>query len=178
MCIIFLALQQHPKYPVILLSNRDEYFARPTVPAHYDADNPQVLAGRDLQKGGTWLGVTTDGRIAAITNYRTPLKEVRYVIAHSPHIVDTNLHHFSTKTTSRGHITLNFLKGTKTPLGFLGDIVTSSGDYEGFNVLLADNGNFAYYSNVNGQEPLELQNGVRFKVMHKPFKNSWLHLNP
>ena len=70
MCLIAFALDTHPRYRLVLAANRDEYFRRPTAAGAFWEDAPQLLAGRDLEAGGTWLGVTTTGRIAAITNYR------------------------------------------------------------------------------------------------------------
>src|SRR5215203_6440835 len=72
MCVIFFAYNQHPEYPLILLANRDEFYARPTERADFWQDFPEIFAGRDLVHGGTWLGITTRGRFAAVTNYRDP----------------------------------------------------------------------------------------------------------
>lgn len=70
MCLIILAYQAHPRYALVFAANRDEFLDRPAQPAHFWADAPHVLAGRDLKAGGTWLGITTTGRFAALTNYR------------------------------------------------------------------------------------------------------------
>ena len=67
MCLILLAYDAHPLYRLILAANRDEFFARPAAPAAFRDDASQILAGRDLKEGGTWLGLTRTGRIAAIT---------------------------------------------------------------------------------------------------------------
>lgn len=72
MCLINLSIQQHPTYKLIVVANRDEFFARPTQDAHFWPDAPQIFAGRDLQGKGTWLGTTTTGTFAALTNYRHP----------------------------------------------------------------------------------------------------------
>src|SRR5688500_1269382 len=72
MCLIALALDAHPSYRLVITANRDEFYARPTAPAAGWADAPDVLAGRDLREGGTWMGVTRGGRVAAVTNYRDP----------------------------------------------------------------------------------------------------------
>ncbi|MGV2882127.1 NRDE family protein [Paenibacillus taichungensis] len=72
MCLILFAYKVYPKYQLILGSNRDEFYHRPTAQAHYWDDDPEMLAGRDLLKMGTWMGVTTKGRLAAVTNYRDP----------------------------------------------------------------------------------------------------------
>ena len=72
MCLILLAWQVRPDLPLVLIANRDEYYRRPTRPAHYWDDAPGVLGGRDLEAGGSWLGVDMAGRLAAVTNYREP----------------------------------------------------------------------------------------------------------
>ncbi len=75
MCLIVFALAAHPELPLIVLANRDEYYARPAASAHHWTDSPALFAGRDLLKGGTWLGVTRRGRFAAVTNVRAPHAE-------------------------------------------------------------------------------------------------------
>ncbi len=72
MCLILLAYDVHPEYRLILAANRDEFYDRPTLPMAFWEDHPDILAGRDLKGGGTWLGITRSGRFAAITNYREP----------------------------------------------------------------------------------------------------------
>src|SRR4029079_12607575 len=72
MCLIFISLNQHSKYKLLVAGNRDEFYQRPTQPAGYWTDEPRVLAGRDLEAGGTCIGVTTSGRISMLTNYRDP----------------------------------------------------------------------------------------------------------
>ncbi len=70
MCLVLLVWRMHPQYPLIVAANRDEFHTRPAAPAGWWGDHPQILAGRDLQAGGTWLGLTRSGRFAALTNYR------------------------------------------------------------------------------------------------------------
>lgn len=70
MCLIALAYKVHPRFPLIVAANRDEFLDRPAEPAHFWSDAPEILAGRDKRAGGTWLGITRSGRFAAITNYR------------------------------------------------------------------------------------------------------------
>ncbi len=72
MCILFVALAEHPRYPLIVAANRDEEFARPSASANFWSDFPDIYGGRDLQAGGTWLAVNKAGRFAAITNLRMP----------------------------------------------------------------------------------------------------------
>jgi len=72
MCLILFAYRTHPGYRLILAANRDEFFARPTEALAFWSDEPGILAGRDLQAGGTWFGLSGDGRFAAVTNFRDP----------------------------------------------------------------------------------------------------------
>lgn len=73
MCLVVFALKLHPDFPLVVLGNRDEYYARPTAPAQPFVDAPELFGGRDLEKGGTWLAVSAAGRFAAVTNFRSPL---------------------------------------------------------------------------------------------------------
>jgi uncharacterized protein with NRDE domain len=128
MCLILFAYQRHPRYRLILAANRDEFYARPTAPLGFWADHPQVLAGRDLEQKGTWLGVTRGGRLAAITNYRDP----QAIKPNAP---------------SRGHLVSDFLKGSIPPLDYLQDISASAARYSGFNLLVGDPSGLFYFSN-------------------------------
>jgi uncharacterized protein with NRDE domain len=100
MCLILFALRAHRRYPLIVAANRDESFARPSAPADFWPDHPEVYAGRDLEQGGTWLGMARSGRFAAITNYRQ---------------------HRSTHRAprSRGELTRDYLTGTAEPASYL-----------------------------------------------------------
>lgn len=127
MCLILLAYQQHPHYPLIIAANRDEFHFRPTAIAHFWEDTPWVLAGRDLQAGGTWLGVTQQGRIAAITNYREPYKP------------PTSL--------SRGTLVSEFLQGHATETDYLKQCAEKSNNYLGFNLIVGNAWQLYYFSN-------------------------------
>jgi len=72
MCILFAAIEQHPDFPLIIAANRDEFFNRPSQGLHYWEDYPNILAGRDMMAGGSWLGVNYNDRITAVTNFRRP----------------------------------------------------------------------------------------------------------
>ncbi len=119
MCLIALAWQAHPAYALALVGNRDEFHARPTLPAAFWPDHPEVLAGRDLKAGGTWLGVTRQGRFAAITNYRDPAQ-------------------FEQQRRSRGELTQEFLLGDLPPKAWLETIKARLDDYNDFNLLAGD----------------------------------------
>ncbi|MFT4767275.1 MAG: hypothetical protein ACI8RN_000400 [Glaciecola sp.] len=126
MCLIVFAWQQHPAMPLLMAANRDEFHERPASAAAYWEDTPQVLAGRDLQAGGTWLGVSRSGRFAAITNIRDP--------AAGEH----------SARRSRGELTHNFLAGGQSPEDYLTGITRVIEDYQGFNLLVGDRGSLWY----------------------------------
>lgn len=137
MCLIVFALQQHPDYPLVVLANRDEFYDRPSQQADFWPDAPELLAGRDLLAGGTWLGITRQGRFAAITNYRSPLPP------------EANVH-------SRGDLTRAFLLGDETPAQYLQTVAQQGERYSGFNLLTGQLGNKGqpelwYYGNRGGK---------------------------
>ncbi len=117
MCLIVLSWQAHPVYTLALAGNRDEFHARPTSPAAFWGDHPEVLAGRDLKSGGTWLGVTRTGRFAAITNYRDPSQ-------------------FEQQRRSRGELTREFLLGNTPPRAWLETLKPRLAEYNDFNLLV------------------------------------------
>lgn len=119
MCLILLAHHAHPDYPLVIAANRDEFYARPTAPAGFWQDAPHVLAGRDLTAGGTWLGVTRDGRWAAVTNYRDP------PTAHPGR-------------PSRGALVAGFLRDNVPADDYLAGVAASAAAYDGFNLLVGD----------------------------------------
>jgi uncharacterized protein with NRDE domain len=132
MCLIFVAVDAHPIYRVVIAANRDEYYSRPSAPASFWPDAPQVLAGRDLLAGGTWLGATRTGRIAALTNYRDP----------ASHNADA---------PSRGCLVSDFLLGRESPVSYLEQISLDAHRYNGFNLLVGQNAHFYHYSNRSGK---------------------------
>ena len=142
MCLVILAHRCHARHPLLLAANRDEFYARPSAPATFWPEHPQLLAGRDLQAGGTWMGCTRQGRLAAITNYRDPART-----APAPR--------------SRGELTLDFLTGSRSPGEYLQDIAADAGDYAGFNLLLGEGDQLWYYSNSSPDPaPRELGPGI------------------
>lgn len=138
MCLIVLAYRQHPDLPLIVAANRDEFHARPTQPAGWWADRPDLLGGRDLLAGGSWLALHRRGRFAAVTNYR-----------------DVEPKHG--RLRSRGELVTGFLASLKTPTDYLAAIKGSR--YDGFNLLVADADELAYLSNQGGA-PQRLVPGV------------------
>ena len=140
MCLIAFAHRVHPEFPLVVAANRDEFYSRPTAPAAFWKDRPEILAGRDLECMGTWLGVTRSGRFAAVTNYRDPA-DVR------------------ASAESRGTLVSRFLDGTMPATKFVDEIVASGGAYRGFNLLASDGTEFYSYSNRAG-DPMRLEPGL------------------
>ncbi|AMA73167.1 NRDE family protein [Aneurinibacillus thermoaerophilus] len=132
MCVILFAYCVHPQFPLIIAANRDEFYNRPTAPAAFWDDAPDVLGGRDLEKGGTWMGVTRTGRFAAITNYRDPK-------------------HMRPDAKSRGHLVSGYLTGTDTPIVYLEKVKQECGLYNGFNLLVGDTESLYYYTPLHNE---------------------------
>ena len=128
MCLILFAYNVHPAYRLIVAANRDEFYERQSSPVEFWEDTPQVLAGRDLKKGGTWLGITREGKFAAITNYRDPAA-------------------FKTGAPSRGKLVKNFLQGSASAAAYIKKISGRAGLYNGFNLVCADGADLFVYSN-------------------------------
>ena len=140
MCVLFVARQVHARYPLIVASNRDESHARPTAEAAFWDDAPHVLAGRDLKAGGTWTGVTTDGRWAALTNIRAP----QWMGAEAPR--------------SRGALVADFLRGDTDPAGYAAELTEERDAYSGFNLLVGTLDEL-YYSSSRMDRPRALGPG-------------------
>jgi uncharacterized protein with NRDE domain len=132
MCLILFAWKKHPDYRLILAANRDEFHDRPTESAHFWPDAPQVLAGRDQVAGGTWLGMTRSGRLAAVANVREPADR-----RHG--------------TPSRGQLVADFLRGAEPPVAWLGRQAERAKEYKGYNLLAAEGDELGYYSNRDGR---------------------------
>lgn len=128
MCLIALAWKAHRDFPLLLVANRDEFHQRPAAPLAWWADRPQILAGRDLQENGTWLGASRGGRVAAVTNVRGPDAMQRH-------------------PRSRGTLVADFLAGTQSPLAFARELEPRAAEYGGFNLLLHDAHGLLYVSN-------------------------------
>jgi uncharacterized protein with NRDE domain len=128
MCLIFISLNNHPNYKLILAGNRDEFYNRKTAPANFWTDHRQVLGGRDLEAGGTWLAMTKQGKIAMVTNYRDP-------------------QNINPNAPSRGHLVSDFLIQNEEPGQYLQNISANGKKYNGFNLILGGMDELWYYSN-------------------------------
>jgi uncharacterized protein with NRDE domain len=139
MCLIVFAWRPGHAQPLIVAANRDEFYARPTLPLAQWADAPHVHAGRDLEAGGTWLGVGAGGRFAALTNIRDPGQLPAF--------------------KSRGELVARFLTGNLSIVDYLSEIVPRAGEYGGFNLLLGDGAELWHY-NARDTRPQSLAEGI------------------
>ncbi len=130
MCTLFIAIDSHPDYPLIIAGNRDEFYQRKTAVLQ---DWGDIVGGRDLQQGGHWLAADKQGRWAALTNYRNPEHRVE-----SPH--------------TRGDLVKDYLQQSATIDEYIHAVRSDNRCYEGFNLLLGNGqGSVAHYSNVTDQ---------------------------
>jgi len=139
MCLIVVAWRARPDLPLVVAANRDEWRARPTESARW-WDTPAILAGRDLEAGGTWMGVTRKGRFAAVTNFRDPSDK-------------------RPAARSRGTLVTGFLAADASPLAFARALVPHVRDYNGFNLILGDGESLVYFGSREG-EAREIAPGV------------------
>jgi uncharacterized protein with NRDE domain len=130
MCLILAAWKSAPRHPLVVAANRDEFHGRPASPAQFWKDAPQILAGRDLQAMGTWMGVTRTARFAAVTNYRGAREPS------APH--------------SRGALVTDFLKKGPGPEAYVREVEKESKHYSGFNLLATDRAELWWLSNRDG----------------------------
>lgn len=141
MCLIVFAWKMLPQSPLLLAANRDEFFMRPTQPAAWWDDHPHVFAGRDLQAGGTWLGVDRIGRVAALTNVRNgrlPQAERR----------------------SRGELVANFLAADVPARDYVDQVREQANDYNGFNLIVGDADGLYWVSNDDPVSFRALEPGI------------------
>lgn len=142
MCLILFAYRLHPGYKLILAANRDEYYNRPAEPAHWWTDTPFLLAGKDLKAGGTWMGITKSGRIAALTNYRGPGSQ-------------------RIDAPSRGSLVSDYLRSETLPYEYLETLRPKGTEYSGFNLIVGDMDALYYYSNkMEDSETSPLEPGL------------------
>lgn len=125
MCLVLIAYRTHPRYPLMLAANRDEFHARPAEALHWWNGSQRMLAGRDLQAGGTWLGLDASGRMALVTNYRDPS---------SPR----------PEGISRGSLVGDFLGGRQGAVEFARSTAARAGEFSGFNLLALDRDGMGY----------------------------------
>jgi uncharacterized protein with NRDE domain len=140
MCLILVAWKAHPSYPLVIAANRDEFHARPTAPAAFWEDCPEILAGRDLECMGTWLGVTRGGKFAAVSNFRDGSRREPTAL-------------------SRGLLASTFLANGDSAGDFVAKTASNGSGYGGFNFLAGDLNELWWLSN-RGAQPQRLPPGI------------------
>lgn len=140
MCLITFAWRTDPEKPLVVVANRDEFYARPTAPAGFWSDHPGIFAGRDGLSGGTWFGVNTAGRFAAVTNYRDPRSN-------------------DPQARSRGELVSDFLADERAIQDYASSVFERGREYNGFNLLLGDGRTMIYVSN-RSEGPQVLDSGI------------------
>src|SRR5882672_9816409 len=131
MCLVLVVWRVHPTYPCLVAANRDEFHARPTARADWWPDRPGILAGRDLEAGGTWLGVTRTGRFAALTNYRDPEQR-------------------RPEAPSRGALVTSILESGASVAEGLAYLREMGDRYNGFNLIFSDGERLGIYESLPG----------------------------
>ncbi|MFC3095600.1 NRDE family protein [Alteromonas sediminis] len=140
MCILFIAVNQHRDYPLIIAANRDEFHQRATAFGHWWGTQPPILAGKDLVAGGTWMGITETGRLAALTNIRDPERQ-------------------NDEAVSRGKLVTDCLKNNHTTTEFMHILKATRTKYNGYNLLFGEWHDLHVYNNhIN--ELVSLDEGV------------------
>jgi len=139
MCLILLAWRVPGRPPLMVAANRDEFHARPAAPAAFWEDQPSILAGRDLEARGTWMGISRGGRFAAVTNYRGGTEP--------------------RAAQSRGALVTGFLSGSETAGAYIESVTAKSGSYSGFNLIASDGAELWWMSNRDS-EPRRLEAGI------------------
>jgi len=140
MCLLVFAWRVHPGFPLVLVGNRDEFHGRPADPAHWWSSPEGILAGRDLQAGGSWLGLNRSGRFAVVTNYREP----GFV---------------TSGRRSRGELVVDFLSSPATTEGWMDGLAEKQDEYGGFNLVIGD-GNHLHYLTNRSADRRYLESGI------------------
>ena len=136
MCLILFGFRAHRHFPLVVAANRDEHYSRPAAAAGFWHDHPDVYGGRDLEKGGTWMGIHTNGRFAAITNYREGQPG-------------------PAAPRSRGELVSGFLTGDAAAADYFGKAAQSARDYNPFSMIAGDLETLVFHSNRgNGITPV------------------------
>lgn len=141
MCLLVVAWRSHARYRLVVAGNRDEFHERPSAPLGWWSETPDIVAGRDLRAGGTWLGLARSGRFGLVTNFR----EAAVASPEAP---------------SRGQLVPDFLLGSRAPAEFLAALHPAARTFAGFNLLLGDADELSYACNVGDAAPRRLAPGI------------------
>lgn len=153
MCLVLIGYRTHPRYPLVLAANRDEFHARPAEALHWWSDGVRMLAGRDLQAGGSWLGLDAAGRMALVTNYRDPSLP-------------------RPEGTSRGSLVGEFLGSAQSATGFAQATAARARQFSGFNLLAMDRKGLAYVTSHPEPEARMLAPGI-YGLSNRELDTPW-----
>jgi uncharacterized protein with NRDE domain len=152
MCLIIVSYKVHPDYPLVIAANRDESYQRPTRLAQFWESDPSILAGQDIEKGGTWLGMSKYGRIAAVTNYRDSIKA-------------------KVDSISRGLLVSDYLRYQNVSADYLELCISKLIDFDGFNLLLGDVDGL-YFLSSREKTYTQLEAGI-YGISNGDFDSNW-----
>ncbi|MEM6360870.1 MAG: NRDE family protein [Bacteroidota bacterium] len=133
MCLILFSYENHPRYKLVIAANRDEFYARSTQPAHFWEKESHILAGKDREAGGTWMGISKKGKLSMLTNFRDPMN-------------------IKSNAPSRGHLVSDYLLDGDDAYSYLKNLEASGATYNGFNLICGSIDKLHYFGNY--------QNGV------------------
>jgi uncharacterized protein with NRDE domain len=156
MCILFIAVKQHPQYPLIIAANRDEFFNRPTRFSEFWSEYPDLLAGKDIEAGGTWMGVNKKGYIAALTNIRDPKRNQADAI-------------------TRGKLPFDYLTSEKTDDETIQQLTETRNQFNGYNLLFGTWQDLKVYNNHLDQVR-HLSDGV-YGLSNADLNSNWPKIN-
>jgi uncharacterized protein with NRDE domain len=156
MCILFVAVNQHKDYPLIIAANRDEFFSRKTAKSHFWSEHPHVLAGRDIQAGGSWMGINQQGYLASLTNIRAP-------------------HTIKNDVSSRGELVSQFLQNPSKIKLYQQTLAATKEQYNGYNLLFGKWNELAVYNNHNNKLDY-LSNGF-YGLSNADLNSPWPKIN-
>lgn len=156
MCILFIAVNEHKDYPLIVAANRDEFFARPTEQSAFWNNQSDILGGTDLQAGGTWMGFNKNGRLSALTNVRDPQR------------IDPD-------ATTRGELVSHFLTNDMSNDNYLTVLRKTKDNYNGYNLLFGDWHDLWVYNN-HQDKVQKLGDGV-FGLSNADLNSPWPKIN-
>jgi uncharacterized protein with NRDE domain len=132
MCLIFISVNDHPKYKLIVAANRDEFYQRKTAAVSEWHDHPGVIGGRDMEAQGTWMAMTKGGKIGMVTNYR-------------------DLKNINPSAPTRGQLVTDFLFNDYDTESYLKEIHLKASQYNGFNLVIGSLDELYYYSNYQSK---------------------------
>lgn len=158
MCLVAFAYRTDPRYDLVLIANRDEFFNRAAEPAHFWKESPSVLAGKDVRAGGTWMGAARDGRFALLTNYRDPSRA-------------------RANARSRGLLVSDFLKSDSSARDYLASVLDHAEDYNDFNLLAGSREGIFYFSSrhegVNSDRKIQAIGPGLYGMSNHFFETPW-----